>query len=234
MDQTHIESIKNIVGLSRLSSFLRLDSESTVYHFDPYTKVALNQENEAVIIPYSSSYVAVGIGLEDKINFSNRVEYNLLRRYSGSYLNQELRNVKGISYGARVDIGINTLLLSVYRDTDIGTTKQVLDNLGSYMKEQSSKVSEKDDLEVRIGFISSLELYKNPRQHAFDAFLTTLGGVTEKDLEANKTKALSTDLKSLLLNKASEIESAYSKSKLTVFEGREIIEKDKGLFTKIE
>lgn len=228
------ESITDILKSSILKEYLDKDAKS---HFGPYTKVDKNEggKNLAFRVSESSSRIFMVIDLKDKMNYFNRGQYILIGSYlSSKYVDNQVRNKEGIAYGGMMFIDDGFISLESWNNTNISKTNKIFRDLPSYMKDQATQVSSRDNFLAKLQYITNTESYMTPKEYAQRAFDRTFAGITEEDLNKVKEQAFSLDLSTLLLDKAQEFEQALSSSFLTVFGGDEVINKDRSLFSEVE
>ena len=228
------ESIVNILKSSILTEYLDKDSRS---HLDPYTKVDKNEggKNLAFRVSESSSRISMVMDLKDKMNYFNKDQYELINSYlSSKYLDDQVRNKESIAYGAGMYVTDGLISLESWNNTNVSKTNEIFRALPSYMKDQATQISSRDNFLVKLQYIANTERYMTPKEYAKKAFIRTLSGVNEEDLKKAKEQTFSLDLSTILLDKAQEFEQALSSSFLTVFGGDEVINKDRSLFSKVE
>lgn len=234
-DNQKFEKLKKIVTESKLGTYLNTSESSSVYNFNNFSKKNPNAKNSAYILSHGSSYIVQSLDMSSYITYDNRMEYNLVGNYlSDFYLNDSLREVKGIAYGGGVKVTMDGVFLGSWNNSDIKQTLDVYDNIYNFMLEKSSSIDEDEKFGAVIKLISKLDTPETPKGYAKRAFGNSILGINQVDIDQDRFKVLDLDLASLLRDKALEFKSAQEKSVLTVFGGKELVDSVKDRFEVVE
>lgn len=234
-DNKKLDKLKKIVTDSKLGTYLNTTDGSSSYNFNNFSKKNPKAKNSAYIISHGSSYVVESLDMSSYITYENRMEYNLIGNYlSDFYLNDNLREVKGIAYGGGVKVTMDGVFLGSWNNSDIKQTLDVYDNIYNFMLEKSSSIDEDEKFGAIIKLISKLDTPETPKGYAKRAFGNSILGINQVDIDQDRFKVLDLDLANLLRDKALEFKSAQEKSVLTVFGEKELVDSVKDRFEVVE
>ena len=163
------------------------------------------------------------------------MEYNLVGNYlSDFYINDVLRENRGIAYGGGVKVTMDGVFLASWNNSDIKQTLDVYSNISDYMMKKSSTISEHEKFGAKVKLISKFDSPETPKGYARRAVGNSILGINQADIDLDRSRVLDLDLSKLLREKALEFKSAQEKSVLTVLGGKELISKVEDKFDKIE
>ena len=230
----NIDLIKKAVSSSKLGSYLNKDSK---YNFDTFSEIKNRRtlKNRAYVIPNGSSYVVQSYDMSNYITDDNSLDYQILAVYlADTYIDKQLREVKGIAYGGTAVCYAHGISIISYKNSNIKETLDVYDNIYNFMKEKSNSITEREALGRKIRIISKIFAPRTPMEQADATIMNTVFGYSQKDYRSDIDKILNLDLSSLLSEKAEEFKSGKDNSVTTVIGGRNLIESVKDRFDEIK
>ena len=234
-DSKKLDNLEKAVSNSKLGSYLNTSDKNSGYNFNNFSKKNQSFKNTAYTISQGSSYVVESLDMSDYITYDNRMEYNLVGNYlSDFYINDVLRENRGIAYGGGVKVTMDGVFLASWNNSDIKQTLDVYSNISDYMMKKSSTISEHEKFGAKVKLISKFDSPETPKGYARRAVGNSILGINQADIDLDRSRVLDLDLSKLLREKALEFKSAQEKSVLTVLGGKELISKVEDKFDKIE
>ena len=234
-DNKKVDILKKAVSNSKLGNYLNTSDVNIGYNFNNFSKKNQTLKNTAYTLSQGSSYIVESLDMSDYITYDNRMEYNLVGNYlSDFYMNESLRESRGIAYGGGVKVTMNGVFLASWNNSDIKQTLDVYKNIFDFMMEKSSNISEQEKFGAKVKLISKLDSPETPKGYAKRAFGNSILGISQAEIDQDRSKVLDLDLASLLRDKAFQFKSAQEKSVLTVLGGKELVDGVRDKFEVVE